>query len=139
MCQKTKRQVNVFSIYVYFPPPIASLRKHRRGKRCKDSNLINRTKIYSAIFSETTFFITRETNKNTTLSHQRPIPLHQRISIDARGMNDAVFPFVSLIFLEEFRMTTQSDQFYQVDIFVNPNQEKITLNMALHIPFIVTG
>lgn len=49
---RTKRQVNVFSIYVYFPPPITSLRKYRREKRGKDSNLINRTKIYSAIFSD---------------------------------------------------------------------------------------
>ena len=35
-----------------FPPSLTSLRKYRRGKRGKDSNLINRTKIYSAIFSD---------------------------------------------------------------------------------------
>ena len=34
-----------------FPTSLTSLRKYRRGKRGKDSNLINRTKIYSAIFS----------------------------------------------------------------------------------------
>lgn len=32
-----------------FPTSLTSLRKYRRGKRDKDSNLINRTKIYSAI------------------------------------------------------------------------------------------
>ena len=35
-----------------FPTSLTSLRKYRRGKRGKDSNLINRTKIYSAIFSD---------------------------------------------------------------------------------------
>ena len=35
-----------------FPTSLTSLRKYRRGKRDKDSNLINRTKIYSAIFSD---------------------------------------------------------------------------------------
>ena len=33
-----------------FPTSLTSLRKYRRGKRGKDSNLINRTKIYSDIF-----------------------------------------------------------------------------------------
>ena len=64
---RTKRQVNVFSIYVYFPTPITSLRKYQRRKRGKDSNLINRTKIYSAIFSDVSWLLKKQTRNRLSV------------------------------------------------------------------------
>lgn len=64
-----------------FPTSLTSLRKYRRGKRGKDSNLINRTKIYSAIFSDVSWLLKKQTRNRLSVylpwckffrTHHRP-------------------------------------------------------------------
>ena len=64
-----------------FPTSLTSLRKYRRGKRGKDSNLINRTKIYSAIFSDVSLLLKKQTRNRLSVylpwckffrTHHRP-------------------------------------------------------------------
>ena len=50
-----------------FPTSLTSLRKYRRGKRGKDSNLINRTKIYSAIFSDVSLLLKKQTRNRLSV------------------------------------------------------------------------
>ena len=47
---RTKRQVNVFSIYMYFHLLNTSLQKHGYGKHCKDTNLFIEGKRYPLFF-----------------------------------------------------------------------------------------
>ena len=42
----------------------------------------------------------------------------------------------STLLFEKFRMTPKADKFYYSLLFIHPNQQKITLDVALHIAII---
>ena len=39
---------------------------------------------------------------------------------------------------EQLGMTANSNKFYRIGRFVNPYQKKVALNMALHVPDVIT-